>query len=68
MLMNFSKIPPEIQPELQFLQQLKLFIQEMSDLFYAADTMGKILKIKGINPKTQILLIQHLRLLERQYP
>ena len=68
MWMNFAKIPPEIQPELQFLQELKPFIFEMSDLFYAADTMGKILKKQGISPKTQILVIQHLRLLERQYP
>lgn len=68
MWMNFAKIPPEIQPELLFLQELKPFIFEMSDLFYAADTMGKILKTHGISPKTQILLIQHLRLLERQYP
>lgn len=68
MWMNFAKIPPEIQPELLFLQELKPFIVEMSDLFYAADTMGKILKKHGISPKTQILLIQQLRLLERQYP
>lgn len=68
MWMNFSKIPPEIQPELQFLKELKSFIFEMSDLFYAANTMGKIIKKHGISPKTQIILIQHLRILERQYP
>lgn len=68
MWMNFAKIPPEIQPELQFLQELKSFIFEMSDLFYAVDTMGKIVKNQGINPKTQVLILQHLQLLERQYP
>lgn len=68
MSLNFAKIPQEIQPELQFLQELKPFIKEMSDLFYLADTMGKTLKKNGISPKTQSILIQHLQLLAQQYP
>ncbi|MFN0203926.1 MAG: hypothetical protein ACKVTZ_20565, partial [Bacteroidia bacterium] len=40
MLANFKRIPPEIQPELAFLQTLQPFIEEVRALFFAVQDIG----------------------------
>ena len=53
MLKNFKEIPCEIIPELQFLNDLNPFIKEMTDLFYAVQDIGVLIKLQGICPKTK---------------
>ena len=64
MLNNFKKIPLAIAPELQFLQDLKPLIDEMTDLCFTAHKIGVILKKEGINPKTQAEAFALLKILE----
>ena len=68
MIKNFKKIPIEIVPELMFLQTLKTSIQEMSELFYMADAIGKILKTEGINEITRTKVLFKIDVLAKKYP
>ena len=68
MIKNFKKIPIEIVPELMFLQTLKTSIQEMSELFYMADTIGKILKTEGISKITRTKVTTKIETLTKKYP
>ena len=68
MLTNFKDIPKEIVEELEFLQTLKPFIGEMTDLFYAGDKIGLLLKKQGISPHSRAQAKQMLQTLTQKYP
>ena len=68
MLSNFKDIPKQIVPELQFLQDLKPFITEMTDLFYTGDKIGILLKKEGINPTTEAKTLVKLQQMSDKYP
>lgn len=67
MLINFEKLPDLIALDLHFLQTSRLFIEEMTDLFYKADEIGLILKTNGINKESQAKAMRLLDSLERKY-
>lgn len=67
MLKNFSKIPEEIKTELHFLQVMNPFIIEVTDLFYAADAIGKIIKEGGINEKIAAKAQRELWILAKKH-
>lgn len=68
MLDNFKHIPFEIVAELQFLQEMKPFITEMTDLFYKGDAIGLLLKTNGICPQTQKETMAVKEALLKKYP
>jgi hypothetical protein len=68
MLKHFKHIPKPILPELQFLKENEKFVLEMTDLFYNANTIGIMLKNKGINQQTQKESIRTLNDLAKKYP
>jgi hypothetical protein len=68
MVGNFKKIPPEIVDELQFLQELKPFIKEMTDIFFLGHQIGVLLKKQGICPLTQQKTLDMTNVLGKKYP
>lgn len=68
MLKHFKRIPEPIVPELQFLKDNKVFILELTDLFYNANAIGISLKNEGINLKTQKEAVRTLDDLVQKYP
>jgi hypothetical protein len=68
MLINFQKLPELIAIDLHFLQELRPFIGEMTDLFYKANEIGLILKTNGINKKSHSDATEKLNSLKQKYP
>lgn len=67
MLGHYKAIPKDIIPDLAFLQDLKPFIGEMTDLFYTGDKIGKLLKKQGICPTSQAQALGMLKTLAQKY-
>jgi hypothetical protein len=67
MLKNFKKIPLEIRPELDFLNDTKPYIMEMTDLFYMVDSMGTVIKANGMNFVTKSKMIEMMESLQLKY-
>jgi hypothetical protein len=67
-LSNFVQIPAEIVEELRFLQNIRLFIIEMTDLFYTVREIGVLLKKEGINHEQSAKAIVKLTALQEKYP
>ena len=67
MLENEKKIPTDLKSELYFLQELKVFLCELSDLFYSADEIGKIVKKEGINELSHAKAQHKLAVLAKKY-
>ena len=68
MLKHFKRIPKPIVPELQFLKDNQVFVLELTDLFYNANTIGISLKNEGINLQTQKEALKTLNDLGQKYP
>lgn len=67
MLINFKELPPEIVDELGFLQELKPFIKELTDVFFLGQQIGILLKKKGISPITKQETKDMTALLSKKY-
>lgn len=67
MLTNFKKVPPEIVEELGFLQELKPFIKELTDVFFLGQQIGALLKKEGICPLTKQKTMGMTAILSKKY-
>ena len=67
MLKNEKKIPCDLKTELYFLQEHKVFLSELSDLFYVVDEIGKIVKKEGINELSHAKAQNKLAILAKKY-
>jgi hypothetical protein len=67
MLTNFKKIPTEIVEELGFLQELKPFIKELTDVFFLGQQIGILLKKQGICPMTKQKTMEMTAILSKKY-
>lgn len=67
MLINFKKIPTELVEELGFLQELKPFIKELTDVFFLGHQIGVLLKKQGICPMTKQKVMEMTAILSKKY-